>query len=147
MCPTIRIDDEVYGWLQSQAVPFDDTPNAVLRRMAGLDATKPQRSPTSESSPVPSKNYPGRRRPLARGDGLIKRWNIPALQARLHRDGHWYEHLNRFPAALCDPYGYILFETEQAFRNCKQINLGQQVNVPGGISSIPGYKKVDDPLL
>jgi len=35
--PTIRIDDEVYLWLQGQAKPFEDTPNTVLRRIAGLD--------------------------------------------------------------------------------------------------------------
>lgn len=35
--PTIRIDDEVYAWLQAQARPFEDTPNTVLRRIASLD--------------------------------------------------------------------------------------------------------------
>lgn len=35
--PTIRIDDEVYAWLQKQARPFEDTPNSVLRRIADLD--------------------------------------------------------------------------------------------------------------
>lgn len=30
--PTIRIDDEVYRFLQDKAVPFADTPNDVLRR-------------------------------------------------------------------------------------------------------------------
>jgi len=35
--PTIRIDDEVYVWLQKLARPFEDTPNSVLRRMAKLD--------------------------------------------------------------------------------------------------------------
>lgn len=37
MAPTIRIDDEVYAWLQSQAKPFEDTPNSVLRRISGLE--------------------------------------------------------------------------------------------------------------
>ena len=37
MTPTIRIDDQVYAWLQSQARPFDDTPNSVMRRITGLD--------------------------------------------------------------------------------------------------------------
>jgi hypothetical protein len=37
MMPTIRIDDEVYAWLQQQGRPFVDTPNSVLRRVAGLD--------------------------------------------------------------------------------------------------------------
>jgi hypothetical protein len=34
--PTIRIDDEVYAWLQSLARPFEDNPNSVLRRIAKL---------------------------------------------------------------------------------------------------------------
>jgi len=39
MAPAIRIDDQVYAWLQERAKPFEDTPNSVLRRIAGLDAT------------------------------------------------------------------------------------------------------------
>jgi hypothetical protein len=34
--PTIRIDDEVYAWLQNLARPFKDTPNSVLWRIAKL---------------------------------------------------------------------------------------------------------------
>jgi hypothetical protein len=37
MSPTIRIDDQVYAWLQQQAKAFEDTPNTVLRRVAGID--------------------------------------------------------------------------------------------------------------
>jgi hypothetical protein len=41
--PTIRIDDEVYAWLQKQARPFEDTPNSVIRRIAGMDeAIRPE---------------------------------------------------------------------------------------------------------
>jgi len=39
MAPTIRIDEEVYTWLQTQARPFEDTPNSVLRRVAGLTSS------------------------------------------------------------------------------------------------------------
>lgn len=46
--PTIRIDDEVYGWLQSQARPFEDTPNTVLRRIAHLGITSVQISATQQ---------------------------------------------------------------------------------------------------
>lgn len=35
--PSIRVDDEVWGWLQGQARPLEDTPNSVLRRVAGLE--------------------------------------------------------------------------------------------------------------
>jgi hypothetical protein len=34
--PTIRIDDEVYRYLQERAEPFTDNPNTVLRRLFGL---------------------------------------------------------------------------------------------------------------
>jgi hypothetical protein len=38
MMPTIRVDADVYAWLQKHAQPFEDTPNSVLRRMAALDS-------------------------------------------------------------------------------------------------------------
>lgn len=46
---TIRIDEEVYGWLQNQGRAFEDTPNSVLRRIAGLD--KPGEEPKSTARP------------------------------------------------------------------------------------------------
>lgn len=57
MMPTIRVDDEVFAWLQSKARPFEDTPNSVLRREAGLDrrsdgaieSVRPQRVVERES--------------------------------------------------------------------------------------------------
>src|SRR5215203_413229 len=36
MSRVIRVDDDVVAWLASQAQPFVDTPNSVLRRVAGL---------------------------------------------------------------------------------------------------------------
>lgn len=152
MPPTIRIDEEVYGWLQGQAVPFNDTPNSVLRRIAGLEAAARQAASKASKkgarSQARSRPHAGRRTPLATGEGLIKRWGIPVRQARFHRDGHYYEHLTRFPAALCDPKGYIVFETEEDYRECQRLRLGQQINVEmPGIPSIPGYQTVDDPLI
>jgi hypothetical protein len=34
---TIRIDNDVYAWLKTFAIPLKDTPNMVLRRIARLD--------------------------------------------------------------------------------------------------------------
>ena len=149
MCPTIRIDDEVYRWLQEQAVPFDDTPNSVLRRLAKLDqeqTTASSEAATRRAATGRGKDYSGRRRALARGSQLIQKWEIPARQAHFHRDGTWYEQLTRFPAALCDPNGYVVFESDEEYTSCPQLKLGKQVNVTGGISSIPGYNRVKDPL-
>jgi len=36
--PTIRIDQDVWTFLQSKAKPFEDSPNDVLRRELGLDS-------------------------------------------------------------------------------------------------------------
>jgi len=47
MAPTIRIDDQVYAWLQQQAKAFEDTPNTVLRRVAGIDNV-PANAPQSK---------------------------------------------------------------------------------------------------
>jgi len=38
--PTIRVDNDVWEWLKRNARPLEDTPNSVLRRVAGLDADK-----------------------------------------------------------------------------------------------------------
>jgi hypothetical protein len=196
MSPTIRIDDEVYKWLQSQAIPFQDNPNSVLRRLAGLDrpvtredaergtkeravlgTPEDQKKPRARlisSSPGSSRGSTlmagtspamtskegrrsgetrqsrtsGRRRPLARGADLLRRWRISARQARFHRDGSWYERLNRFPAAYCDCNGYIVFDSEDDVRTTPGIRVepSGQVAVPSGISSVPGYRKVNDPI-
>lgn len=178
MPPTIRIDDDVYKWLQSQAVPFEDNPNSVLRRLAGLDEKPVQdRSATAAHAyveagkmtsqpglPSPAqtrrstqtaevrthhnRDRVGRRAPLATGTELIRRWRIPASQARFHRDGSWYESLERFPGAYCDRRGYLLFNSREDLRTTPGIRIepSGQVWVPGGISGIPGYRKVDDPI-
>jgi negative regulator of replication initiation len=41
MMPTIRIDDEVWGYLKSKATPFEDTPNDVLRRELKISSPQP----------------------------------------------------------------------------------------------------------
>jgi hypothetical protein len=183
--PTIRVDDEVYRWLQSQAVPFEDSPNSVLKRLAGLDqqpvpggetgasesghigapaeSTEPKPVPrvpesTSQSTTMARQTNPpptrvtgrrtGRRAPLARGRELVTRWGLPARQARFHRDGYWYDGPNIFPAALCDCRGYILFESEDDFRTTPGVRIepSGQVWVPGGIATVVGYRRTDDPI-
>jgi hypothetical protein len=182
MTPTIRIDDDVHQWLQSQAIPFEDSPNSVLRRLAGLDGRPARRRSTGlrgnvvdlkaadsqTASPSPGEtqrpNQPawgekpgeihqrrdriGRRAPLATGAELIRRWRIPATQARFHRDGSWYEGLERFPGAYCDCQGYVLFNSEADLRTTPGIRIepSGQVWVPGGISGVADYQKVDDPI-
>src|SRR5215467_1359148 len=46
--PTIRVDDEVYRWLQSQAIPFEDNPNSVLRRLARIAGYRKTSDPIAD---------------------------------------------------------------------------------------------------
>jgi hypothetical protein len=75
----------------------------------------------------------------ATGKECKEMWKIPAEHVLYREDGTWYQVLKRFPGALCDANGYVLFKTEQAYKECPQLQIGKQVSVPGGIAKIPGY--------
>ncbi len=79
--------------------------------------------------------------PTNRGNDLNREWKVGARHALYHKRGTWYMPLKRFPGALFDPNGYIRFETREAFEACSHIQIGERVNVAGGISRIPGYTK------
>lgn len=51
---TIEIDDEVFGYLQSKAIPFVETPNLTLRRLLLGDGTKLKENRLIVSKPVQS---------------------------------------------------------------------------------------------
>jgi len=76
------------------------------------------------------------------GENLKKVWNIPAEQVRYHKDGTFFMPVDKFPAALCDPDGYILFKTQQEYEKSSFLEIGKRVNVRRGISSISGYVKM-----
>jgi predicted HNH restriction endonuclease len=78
----------------------------------------------------------------AKASLLNKSWGVGAAQARYRETGNWYHTLNRFPAALFDSHGYLVFLTEDALRASPYIQLGKQISVPGGISGIPGYVRM-----
>lgn len=67
MSPTIRVDDEVYAFLQSRAEAFVDTPNRVLRRLLGLSG---ETTKTTANSPGQS-GVPGKMQRLMRYRDLV----------------------------------------------------------------------------
>jgi hypothetical protein len=75
------------------------------------------------------------------GRVLNKKWGVGAQHALYSEKGTWYHVLERFPGALFDANGYILFESKRDYESCPQLNRGDELNVPGGIASIPGYVK------
>jgi len=74
---------------------------------------------------------------------LNESWGAGAVQARYSDDGHWYATLTRFPAALFDATGYVLFATEEEYLSSPHIRVGKQISVPKpGISAILAYVQV-----
>ncbi len=68
---TIKVDGEVYRWIQSLAEPLEDTPNSVLRRVAGLDKSdKPSRTDGVFDNPEWSTLIIGNGPPLTAGGWL-----------------------------------------------------------------------------
>ena len=77
---------------------------------------------------------------------LAKRWNLNVRHALYRKTGDWYHQLKRFPGALLNAEGYVVFETEEAYRSCPELHIRQDVNVPKGINTIPGYTRVIDDI-
>ncbi|WP_162433997.1 hypothetical protein [Pseudoxanthomonas koreensis] len=75
------------------------------------------------------------------GKLLNKLWNVGARHALYHREGTWYNNLNRFPGALFDPNGYVIFPTEDSYRNSPHVKVTQETNVRSGISLMPTYER------
>jgi hypothetical protein len=80
------------------------------------------------------------------GKQLQREWKIPAQHVLYHHKGAWFHLLERFPGALCDSDGYVLFETDQDFRNCAKLRIGKHVKATQGLKSIRGYTVKSPPL-
>ncbi len=80
------------------------------------------------------------------GRELNRKWNVGALHALYRKNGTWYHLLERFPGALFDERGYVIFDSKDAVKNCPGIITGQRanwLNVPAGIATLPGYVRVE----
>ncbi len=149
MAPTIRIDDQVYFWLQKNAKPFEDTPNSVLRRVAGLEESSPSTTSNNSKEKKMIANTPQSRgvstykpgRIGLSGKQLNKKWGVGARHALFNKDGAFYENLKEFPGALFDTKGYLLFRTEEEYRQNPHLKITKKTNVNYDIASIPGYVK------
>jgi hypothetical protein len=75
MAPVVRIDDDVWQWLQGLARPFEDTPNTVLRRVAGLGASER----AAQTTPI-------RISPSARGNPMLERFRAELNRTARRRE-------------------------------------------------------------
>jgi hypothetical protein len=149
MAPTIRIDDEVYAWLQNQGTAFEDTPNSVLRRVAKFDDEPNQNSnrhqaehkvkSNGSSSQIENEANFETKNVRINGRQLNEQWNVGARHSLFHKGGTWYNNLTSFPGALFDPNGFVMFDSVSEYRGCPGVSVEKETNVPKGISKLPGY--------
>ena len=160
MAPVIRIDDEVWAWLKTRARPLEDTPNSVLRRLAGIDP--PLKPPAAEpiaklhaparahyvildddagDAPSASDHLKPRGKKRVTGEWLNRAFKIGARHALYSKHGTVYERLTQFPGILCDAGGYVHYDDEAQFTGDARLSIGEKVNVPGGLASHPRYER------
>ena len=75
---------------------------------------------------------------------LIEKYSIPVLDGKYREDGMWFHHLRKFPGALFDSKGYVIFITKKEYLNCPFLQHKQDLHVKPNISVIPGYKLFTD---
>ena len=73
------------------------------------------------------------------GNKLNQAWKVGAKHALYRRSGDWYHRLERFPGALFDLNGYVLFKNRREFISSRYLQIKEDVHVPGGIARIPIY--------
>lgn len=83
LMPEITIDNEVFKFLKSEAVPFEDTPNTVLRRLLLKDRSGMSEIQNENQDPVVFKNKTRESRSSLERFGLIPDYLPNALQQTL----------------------------------------------------------------
>lgn len=75
---------------------------------------------------------------LVTGKRLSERFRLAVLHALYRRTGDWYHVLRRFPGALFDGTGYLLFDSEAAYLDflIDRHNLGVKQTVETNTLSI-----------
>ena len=155
MATSIQIDDEVQLALARRAAAngldifSPSTPNLVLRIEFGLDQSipsysiRPLASSIHSTLPDTPENVgasPTTGRSHQRiGPRLLREHGLDCEKGYFSKTGIPYQKPNNFPAVFFDINGYFIVDDEAAMQNNPQINVGKQVSIPRGISSVLGY--------
>jgi hypothetical protein len=81
---------------------------------------------------------------MALAKKLTKVLNIDVAHALYSEDGQWYHVLTRFPGALFDKNGFVVFQTKAEYETNDTFYHGKELNIPKGISSLPNYRLYTD---
>lgn len=117
MSPVIRIDDQVWSWLKSQAEPFEDTPNSVLRRLAGMAVKKTDNKMTVDQNDESVQT-------VTEGRTLVREWvqHFRTMVAEIDgTEGPWRsgrrlsEHLRKANFGESSVIAYVKGSSEHGF--------------------------------
>jgi len=75
------------------------------------------------------------------GRQLNTKHGLGAEHALYRRDGKWFHHLKHFPGVLCDENGFVLFQTEDEYKQHPGLQHAQDLHAPNGIAAFLGYTK------
>ncbi len=79
---------------------------------------------------------------ISSGEDCRRIWKLPVQKAYYHKDGNWYMPLHEFPGALCDPHGYVLFNTREEYKRSTCLRHGVRLHVKHGISAMSNYQRM-----
>jgi hypothetical protein len=77
----------------------------------------------------------------SKADELSEAFNLEVKQSRYSDWGNFYGLVQSYPCALWDRFGYIIFNNENELK-IPGVSIGKRINVPKGISSLPGYQHI-----
>ena len=80
------------------------------------------------------------------GKRLIRAYAIPAKRAYFSRSSRIYEVPAIFPAALCDPNGYVLLSSHSLLRQSRELRMGAKIVIFGGLKCLKGYTRFAKPV-
>lgn len=78
------------------------------------------------------------------GKHLNDLFGVGAKHALYSKDGKWYHQLKEFPGVLFDANGYVVLETEKDYLESTDLQIKHDLNIPGGISSMPNYIRITE---
>ncbi len=134
----VRLFWDAEVWLQSGSATYHESASQPIQLQTADVVASEKIQPTLGTPDMDRRT----KAKLHRNEAarLKEKWGVNAVEVHYREIGNWYVRLKRFPAALFDRNGYILFPTEEAYlKPSPYIYIGKQTGVPKGISAIPGY--------
>ena len=117
----------------------DSTQSSVIDGIVRPDPAQPPTAVPGTSANMQRRERTGSGRQLARRERLDVR------KAYYHWEGTFFQRVREFPVALFDRYGYVVIKNRAEYLNHPRIGGNERTNIPAGIASFTGYRKMIRP--